>query len=183
MTDRTAATGGTQPQPVVNEAEIAARALAADKARRDGIAARFAAFGSREGVTALQAACQDDTACTIEAAGEKLLAHLAKHTEPLAGTYVATVASPLGAEQLPLSRAPLQREQRRVTHLINRRAPRRRPREPVELAGHHELPSTCATAVGRSFTSVYASSGTPSTMLASASASTGRTAASGSSSG
>lgn len=91
MTDRTAATGGTQPQPVVNEAEIAARALAADKTRRDGIAARFAAFGSRDGVSALQAACQDDTACTIEAAGEKLLAHLAKHTEPLAGTYVATV--------------------------------------------------------------------------------------------
>lgn len=91
MTDRTAATGGTQPQPVVNEAEIAARALAADKARRDGIAARFAAFGSREGVTALQAACQDDTACTIEAAGEKLLAHLAKQAEPLAGAYVATV--------------------------------------------------------------------------------------------
>lgn len=91
MTDRTAATGGTQPQPVDNEAEIAARALANDKTRRDGIAARFAAFGSREGVTALQAACQDDTACTIEAAGEKLLAHLAKQTEPLAGTYVATI--------------------------------------------------------------------------------------------
>ncbi len=91
MTDRTAATGGTQPQPVVNEAEIAARALANDKTRRDGIAARFSAFAGRDGVSALQAACQDDTACTIEAAGEKLLAHLAKHTEPLAGTYVATV--------------------------------------------------------------------------------------------
>lgn len=91
MTDRTAATGGTQPQPVDNEAEIAARALANDKTRRDGIAARFSAFAGRDGVSALQAACQDDTACTIEAAGEKLLAHLAKHTEPLAGTYVATV--------------------------------------------------------------------------------------------
>lgn len=91
MTDRTAATGGQQPQPAVNESEIAARVLAADKTRRDNIAARFVAFSGRAGVAALQAACQDDTNCTVEAAGERLLAHLAKQAEPLAGTYVATV--------------------------------------------------------------------------------------------
>ena len=72
-------------------AAIAAQALAADQARRGEIRAAFAKFGTRDGVAALQAACEDDAQCTPQAAGLKLLAHLGKDTTPVAG-HIVTVA-------------------------------------------------------------------------------------------
>ena len=67
-------------------------ALQADSTRREAIYASFAKFAERDGVAALRAACQADTACTAESAGLKLLAHLAKDSSPVAGhTIVNTV--------------------------------------------------------------------------------------------
>lgn len=71
--------------------EIAAKALALDTQRRADIGTAFAAFAGREGVADLQAKCQADTACTVEAANKQLLAHLAVGAAPAAGGYVVAV--------------------------------------------------------------------------------------------
>jgi len=78
----------TTVQPVaVDQAAI----LAADGQRRAGIRASFAAFSSSEGVAALLRTCEDDHNVTVEAAGSRLLAHLAKGSTPVAGGHVSTV--------------------------------------------------------------------------------------------
>lgn len=82
-------------QPVaatVNEADVQARVLAADKQRRGDIASAFAKFSGVDGVPALLAACQDTQDCTVEQANARLLAHLGKGSESVAGGYVVTVA-------------------------------------------------------------------------------------------
>ncbi|WP_114968541.1 ClpP-like prohead protease/major capsid protein fusion protein [Rhodoferax ferrireducens] len=82
------------PNPAVTpEAAAAARttALAQDKNRRTGIRASFAKFSARDGVGALQSACEDDHDCTVEAAGTKLLAHLALGVESINGKNIVTV--------------------------------------------------------------------------------------------
>lgn len=67
-------------------------ALVADGQRREAIYASFAKFADREGVAALRTACQNDSKCSPEAAGLKLLAHLGKDATPVAGhTSVNTV--------------------------------------------------------------------------------------------
>jgi ATP-dependent protease ClpP protease subunit len=90
-----AAGGGNATVPaqtaVQTSAPDAAAVLAADKARRDGIRASFARFKAQPGVDAIQQACEDDHAMTIEAAGTKLLAHLATGATPAAGSHVTTV--------------------------------------------------------------------------------------------
>ncbi len=90
-----AAGGGNAAVPanpaVQTSAPDAAAVLAADKARRDGIRASFARFKAQPGVEALQQACEDDHAITIEAAGTRLLAHLATGATPVAGGHVITV--------------------------------------------------------------------------------------------
>ena len=62
-----------------------AAVLAEDKARRGQIRASFQGFASREGVFALQLECEDDHACTPEAAGLKLLAVLGKDASSVNG--------------------------------------------------------------------------------------------------
>lgn len=69
----------------------AAAVLAADQARRNGIAASFKPFADRPGVADLQARLQNDHAVTVEAAGTQLLAHLAAGATPVAGDHVQTV--------------------------------------------------------------------------------------------
>lgn len=62
--------------------------LAADRQRRNDIAASFAPFLAREGgqdLVTLQQQCQDDHNCTPAAAGERLLAALGSQAEPLNG--------------------------------------------------------------------------------------------------
>lgn len=68
-----------------------AQVLAADNTRRAGIRASFAKFATRDGVPALQQTCEDDHACTVEAAGTKLLAILAQGVESVNGGRVVTV--------------------------------------------------------------------------------------------
>lgn len=69
----------------------ASAALEADKARRASITAAFAKFASMPGVAAVQAACADDYACTVEQANAKLLAHLGQGSAPVAGGYIVTL--------------------------------------------------------------------------------------------
>jgi ATP-dependent Clp endopeptidase proteolytic subunit ClpP len=87
----TPAVAAGQPTPAVTEADIRARVLAEDKARRDGIASVFGRFTSYEGVPALLAQLQDDPTCTPEAAGQKLLAHLGANEKPIAGRQIFTL--------------------------------------------------------------------------------------------
>lgn len=60
-----------------------------DTERRNGIRGSFARLAEREGVPELMASCMGDTSCTIEAANQKLLAHLGAQTFPISGSYVA----------------------------------------------------------------------------------------------
>lgn len=82
---------GTTTSAPTDPQAIAAAALAADKARREAIAASFKPFAERDGVQALLQQCQDDHKCDVQAAGQKLLAKLAEGAVPLAGRHVTTV--------------------------------------------------------------------------------------------
>jgi hypothetical protein len=68
----------------------AAAILAADRQRRNDIRTSFASFAQREGVAALQATCEDDSTCSAQAAGLKLLAHIGSQATPIAG-HIVTV--------------------------------------------------------------------------------------------
>lgn len=81
---------GTTSSPVDAEA-IRAQALADESARRTAIVAAFKPFAAQEGVQALQEQCANDPQVTVQAANERLLAHLGSKSTPLAGTYVTTV--------------------------------------------------------------------------------------------
>ena len=84
---------GTNPQAAVTPtavdiAAIQAAAVAGESARRADISAKFAKFAGRDGVQALQAACELDTTITPQAAADKLLAHLGAQSTPVAGLIV-----------------------------------------------------------------------------------------------
>lgn len=66
---------------------IRAAAIKAEGERRQGIRASFAKFAERDGVPALLAQCENTPSCTVEAAGQKLLAHLGAGSFPIAGHY------------------------------------------------------------------------------------------------
>lgn len=87
---------------------IVQAALQADKERRQAIAAQFAPFSQREGVSALQRQCEDDSTTTVAAAGQKLLAHMAKGVEPIAGSVV-TVADEADVQRAAKVKALLAR--------------------------------------------------------------------------
>lgn len=70
---------------------IRAQALADDQARRAGIRAKFGAFMAKAGVPELATACENDAACTVQAAADKLLAHIGKDITPVAGTIVTVM--------------------------------------------------------------------------------------------
>lgn len=67
------------------QAKDRADILAAEKIRRDSISAHFAPYAKRgdAALAVLQKQCEDDSECTPEAAGLKLLAVLGKDTVPL----------------------------------------------------------------------------------------------------
>lgn len=76
-------------QPTELDAQAAMQAgIKAESDRRSGIKAAFAKFAHVAGVSALADQCEADTGCSVQAAGEKLLAHLAKGTEPVAHVVV-----------------------------------------------------------------------------------------------
>ena len=76
-------------QPTEMDAQAALQAgIKAESDRRSGIKAAFAKFANVDGVAALADHCESDIACTVQAAGEKLLAHLAKGAAPVASVIV-----------------------------------------------------------------------------------------------
>lgn len=77
----------TQPAPL-DSAAIRAAAIAEDGQRRSDISARFASFAARDGVSALQTACEADPAVSAQAAADRLLAHLGAQCSPVAGLIV-----------------------------------------------------------------------------------------------
>jgi len=88
MTQQVTPTAAGTPPDAAAPADVSAAvqaALAADNTRREAIHASFAKFAERDGVAALRAACQADAACTVDAAGLKLLAHLGAGATPVAG--------------------------------------------------------------------------------------------------
>lgn len=86
-----AAGGGSPPQPGPLTDAQRQEVLAADRVRRDAIAAQIKPFMAREGAAELLAQLQADTSCTEDAAGKKLLAFLGKDAAPVAGGRVVTV--------------------------------------------------------------------------------------------
>lgn len=93
------------------EAEARTKALAEDKARREGIRALCTPFASNEAVSAVARACEEDSSCSIEAATAKILAEVAKSQTPSQKNSVDTVAGAdardkflAGAEKAILSR-------------------------------------------------------------------------------
>jgi ATP-dependent protease ClpP protease subunit len=105
----------TEEEIKAAQAAAAKAALAADKARRDGIAAAFAKFTGIGGVAALQTTCADDLDCTVEQANTKLLAHLGNGSTPVAGNYVVTLEDErdkfrAGAQASILARASIAKD-------------------------------------------------------------------------
>lgn len=72
-----------------NTESIRAAAILAESTRRNDISAKFAHFAQREGVAALQKACENDHTCSPQAAAEKLLAHMGSQCFPIAGRYIS----------------------------------------------------------------------------------------------
>ncbi|MBB3179739.1 ClpP-like prohead protease/major capsid protein fusion protein [Variovorax sp. Sphag1AA] len=68
--------------------EIRAAAVRAEGERRTGIRASFAHFMASDGVAELLRVCEDDPSVTVQAAGQRLLAHIARGASPVAGRYV-----------------------------------------------------------------------------------------------
>ncbi len=84
-------TMGTKPADTGEQA-IEARGRQAEAQRRNEIAAVFSGkFGRYEGAQALMAACQNDMACDVQTAKNRLLAHLAEGVGPIGGSYVVSV--------------------------------------------------------------------------------------------
>ena len=84
----------TTPNAPAAEApeDIRAQVLAADRVRREDIARSFRGFAEREGVSALMAACQNDSNCSPDQARQRLIAHLTRdEPEPIGGHYCVTV--------------------------------------------------------------------------------------------
>ena len=79
------------PGAALDAEAIRAQALADDQARRAGIRAKFGAFMAKAGVPELATACENDAACTVQAAADKLLAHIGKDITPVAGTIVTVM--------------------------------------------------------------------------------------------
>lgn len=71
--------------------QIEAAATQAEAQRRTDIKATFAKFSTHEGVKELQAACENDTSITAQAADAKLLAHLGNNSTPVVGNHIVVV--------------------------------------------------------------------------------------------
>lgn len=69
----------------VNEAEVTARALAAEQTRRSNVRAAFEPFKAQDGVQALLDSILDNPKVDASAASEQLLKHLGQGNEPMAG--------------------------------------------------------------------------------------------------
>jgi len=82
ITTMTTATQAPNPEA------IRAAAVQAESQRRNDIRARFRHFATREGVADLQARCEADPAVSVQAAADRLLAHLGAQCTPIGAHYV-----------------------------------------------------------------------------------------------
>jgi ATP-dependent protease ClpP protease subunit len=88
---------GTNPQAATqdqtaNHEQIRAAALASDAKRRTDIKALSTGhLASVVGINDILAAAQDDISCTVADAQARVLAHLAKGSEPLAASHIVTL--------------------------------------------------------------------------------------------
>lgn len=82
-----AATQQAAPQAADLQAEFKAK----EKARREGVQAKFAPFARRYTLDDLQRQCMDDLDCTPDAAAERILVKLAEGAEPVAAHHVVTI--------------------------------------------------------------------------------------------
>ena len=81
----------TQTVNTTDAAAITAQALAADKTRREAIRVKLTPLASKlpaEAFASLARECEDDTACTPQAAADKFLAALAAQASPVQGSVV-----------------------------------------------------------------------------------------------
>lgn len=79
------------PQAAPDVAAIQAAAIAGEAQRRTDIAAKFAPFAKNPAMATLLTTCQNDIGVSAAAAGERILAALAKDAQPVAGS-MQTVA-------------------------------------------------------------------------------------------
>lgn len=91
------------------EAEIRAEALAQDTDRRNSIAQAFSKFTATTGVPELLAACQNDVACTVQVANDKLLAKLGENSAPAAGAYAVVIEDARDKARAGITQAMLAR--------------------------------------------------------------------------
>lgn len=102
--------------PQKTEAEIQAAVMAREAERRQTIRNAFAPFLAREGVQAVLDACLDDMNVTVDAARDKLLAHLGRDSGPIAAGgrveagETAQEKFAKGAEAAILARARLEKD-------------------------------------------------------------------------
>ncbi len=82
----------TTTAETINPDQVAAQAradvMAQEKTRRAQVAAKFEGIGTKYDLSALQAECLNDMECSAQAAGEKILAALAKGVEPIQAGYM-----------------------------------------------------------------------------------------------
>lgn len=78
------------PDEAAIRAAAAAEALKAETVRREAINASFQPFASHEGVPDILAAALNDTACSVQAANDKLLKHMGAQAKPI-GAGVVTL--------------------------------------------------------------------------------------------
>ncbi len=78
----------TTATQAANPEAIRAAAVQAESQRRNDIRARFRHFATREGVADLQARCEADPAVSVQAAADRLLAHLGAQCTPIGAHYV-----------------------------------------------------------------------------------------------
>jgi len=117
MTTKATNTPAAPAQAAATEAQIkaaatvaASEAVAEESTRRTNIKAAFNKFESVDGVNALMTECETDVNCSFADASSKLLAHLGKSSESVAGSHVVITEDSrdkfrTGAEASVLARA------------------------------------------------------------------------------
>lgn len=74
-----------------DEGAIRAAAIKSESQRRFDIQSAFKPFIDRDGVPDLQASCVDDHEIDVQAANQKLLAHLGSQAQPVGGKSIVTI--------------------------------------------------------------------------------------------
>jgi len=109
MPQATPVAAETPNATVRTEDQIRAEAVAQESERRNSIGQAFAKFTTTPGVAELMAACQNDIACTVQIANDRLLAKLGENASPVAGTHIVTIADERDKARAGITQAVLAR--------------------------------------------------------------------------